>query len=244
MTYYIFGKDISRKFYPLSNDEPYQIPTQTPTIYIFESQPNLEDARDGGGAVATISSWSQNASSPYDCTYTISAIDDPTPESLIPQRTYYEAINYIAQTSEQIQTVVRSFEIERASGSSAVVGVTYTDLVEVYPAITAYASANQLGSIIGIATDEIELKLKGKGVRWSDIQNVNELKRAVAYRSIQLLSESQFSESNDKFVTRREIYKEKFEESMADTVLYVDIDKDGVPDQIKTGKPGYVISSR
>lgn len=242
--YNIFGKDIERKFYPLLNDDPYQIPTQTPTIYIFSSQPSLNDARDGGGAIATISSWTQSSASPYECTYTIPAIDDPAPESNIPQRTYYEAINYIAQSSEQTQTVLRSFDVERGSGADSEHAVTYTDLQTVYPAITGYANSTQLNNFIEIGKQEIQLKLKGKGVRWSDIQNQDELKRAIAYRSIQLLSESQIALPDDKFVTRREIYKEKFNESMNDIVLYVDTDKDGIPDQVKVGRPGYVITSR
>lgn len=244
MSYSIFGKDITRKFYPLLNDNPYQLPTQNPTIYLFTAQPTLNDARDGGGAVQTITSWSQNSSSPYECTYTISAIDDPDPESAVPQRTYYLAINFIAQTSEQTQTVLQTLDIERASGADVVHGITYTDLVEVYPAITSYASNNQLGSIINIAQDELELKLRGKGVRWSDVQNIDEARRAIAYRAIQLLSEAQFVEPGDKWTERRDMYKDKFQESLKDTLLYIDTNRDGIPDSTTTGNAGYVIVTR
>lgn len=242
--YYIFGKDISRKFYPLLDDQPYQLPSQSPTIYIFSSQPSLNDARDGGGAVATISSWTQNSLSPYDCSYTITAIEDPAPESNIPQRTYYEAINYIAKSGGQTQTVLRTIDLERGSGAPEVIGVTYSDLVEVYPAIVDYVSESEITSIINIAKSEVELKLKGKGIRWSDIQNHAELKRAIAYRSIQLVSESQITEPDDKFVTRREIYKEKFNESMKDTILYVDTNRDGIPDKQTGARAGYVVTTR
>lgn len=244
MSYSVFGKAISRKFYPLINDNPNQLPSQNPTIYVFTSQPTLNDARDGGGAQQTISTWSQNSSSPYECTYTIAAIEDPDPESAVPQRTYYVAINYVLVAAGQVQTVLQTLDIERASGTDSVHGITYSDLVEVYPAITAYASNNQLGSIINIAQDELELKLRGKGIRLSDVQNIDEARRAIAYRAIQLLSEAQISTPDDKWATRREIYKEKFQESLKDTILYVDTNRDGIPDSVATGEPRYVIVTR
>ncbi len=228
----------------MANDLPIQLPTQTPSIYIFTDNPTLSDARDGTGAAQTVSTWSQNASSPYECTYTIDAIDDPDPESAIPYRTYYEAINFTVESGEQVQTVVRTIDIERASGGAENASVVYTDLVEVYPAITAYASNNQLGSFINIATDNIEMKLKGKGVRWSDIQNVDELKRAIAYRSIQLLSESQIVNGDDKFSIRAQLYKDKTAESLTDVELFIDTNRDGIPDQVAKPNSRYVIVAR
>ena len=244
MNYYNFGIDIARKFYPLSNDTAIELPTQNPAIYVFSSLPNLNDARDGDGAIEIITSWTQNASSPFDCSYTISAIDEPSPESLTSQYIYYIAINYVLQTGEQTQTVLESFVLERASGTETQQGITYFDLVDIYNSVTSYATNAQLSAHIDTATGDLKDKLLCRGIRLSDIQDLSVTKKFIVFRAIQYLSESQIAQDGDKFVIRREIYKEKSAEALKDVLLYVDTNRDGLPDTIAQGRAGYVISTR
>lgn len=245
MKYDSFGIDIARKFYPLLNDLPIQLPTQDPDIYVFSAYPTLNDARDGGGAVATITSWTQNTSSPYDCSYTIPAIDDPDPESNIPQRTYYIAINFTLQASEQVQTVIQAIILERVSGSPETPGVSYLDLTAVYPAASAYANASQLQDHINTATNKIDLKLNARGIRRSDIQNISALNQAIVYGALRGFTRSQIANGGgDKFVTMYELYSEEYMEIMKDINLSVDTNRDGVADQNAQAKAGYIITSR
>lgn len=224
---YVFGKTIKRRFYPQINGEPIQLPSQTPTIYIFDSEPTREAAIAGTGAIDTVATWAQATVSPFECTYDIAAIDDPDPDSNTENAVYWEAIKFIGQTSEQTQTVVRAFILERIEGNEAEPGTTAGDILAVYPAIEAYLTPEQLGAHLRLAQDELKIDLEALGLKWGRLRDLNKLKLALAWKSIQLSAESQIKNADDKFDKRADLYREKYERALKNISLPYDSDGDG-----------------
>ena len=232
MTSHIFGKDITRKFYALEDSEPINLYSQAPAIYLFTDQPSLTVARAGTGALQTVNYWSETTGIPYTRTYTFTAVDDPAPTSTTPPSSYYwEAINYYAKSGGQLQTKLRTIELEKPSATETVPGTTAQDLKDIYPAIDSYVeSDSELEQFIVVAQDEIKSQLKSKGIEWGTIENLKEFKYALAFLAIQYLSESQIVEASDKFAIRAEIYSKKYETALSRITVTHDTDNDGMPD--------------
>ena len=74
---YVFGKEIKRDFIPYENEEPFNLPTQSPVIYLFDSEPSIADALSGIGALVgyTLTSWIESQSKPFTRSYTFPAIN-------------------------------------------------------------------------------------------------------------------------------------------------------------------------
>lgn len=240
----IFGKSITRKFYPVEDGEPINLVSQAPSIYLFSEQPTRTVAAAGTGALETINYWIESAQSPYVRTFTIPAIDDPEPTGTTPQADYWLAINYKAEATEQTQTDIKSITVERAKSTSDIPGTKVQDVVDVYPDIYSYASFDQITAKLDNALSELKLELKGKGLEWGNLSNLKDLKLALAYKVIQLVAESQLVEGGDKFDLRRQLYKEKYEEIMKLVVLAYDVDGDGDPDTTEQAQSIAVIAFR
>lgn len=245
MTSYIFGKDITRKFYPLEDGEPINLYSQAPAIYLFESRPTMAAARAGTNALQSVLYWSESATTPYPKTYTIAAVDDPAPESQNPPCSYYwEAINFYAKSGGQLLTELRTIELEKVKATESVPGTTAADLKIIYPAIENYSiSDTELEGFITAAQDEIKRDLKKNGIEWGNVEGLKDLKYALTFLSIQYHSESQIVTADDKFAIRAEIYARKYEKALASISIKHDTDNDGMPDEV-TKQAGILIGSR
>jgi hypothetical protein len=241
---YNFGKDISRKLYPEENGKPINLPVQTPTIYLFDSQPTLADAQAGTGSVQTCSSWTQATVEPWALTYSFTAINDPDPTSATPSLTYWEALLYTLKTSGQAQTLLRTIEIERVAGAPEQPETTTEDLVNIYPAITAYATEQQLKEHLAIAIQEIKTELESKGIEWAHVANLSKLKLALAYKTISMVALSQIRERQDKHEYRYVEFDNKYQAQMQTIKLKIDEDQDGTYEVEKESSKFYFISER
>lgn len=241
---YVFGKSIQRRFYAQQANEPLQLPSQNPTIYIFDSQPTRDAAILGTGAIETITSWTQATVTPFECTYTIAAIDDPDPDSETQSAVYWEALKFIAATSEQTQTVIRAFVVERIEGTEAEPGTTAADLLAVYPALSAYLSPEQIGKHIALAQDELKMDLEIQGLKWGRIRELNKYKLILAWKAIQLSSESQIREPNDKFDSRSQLYRDKYDRAIKNLSLPYDTNGDGKPEAVGPTRTPYFLVTR
>jgi hypothetical protein len=232
MTSHIFGKDITRKFYPLEDSEPINLYSQAPAIYLFSAQPSLTVARAGTGALQTVNHWIESLGIPYTRTYTLPAVNDPAPTSTTPPTSYFwEAINYYAKSGGQLQTKLRTIELEKPSATETIPGTTAQDLIDIYPAINNYVETDsELETFITVAQDEIKSRLKSEGIEWGTIENLKEFRYALAFLAIQYLSESQIVEASDKFAIRAEIYSKKYETALSRITVKHDTDNDGQPD--------------
>lgn len=229
---YSFGASFTRRLFPLDGDNfAYELPTQSPTIYIFSDMPTRAEAAAGTGALETISSWTENASSPYDRSWTVSAIDDPDATSGTQSKRYYEAINY-DPGSGTAHVIIRSFILQRLEALDEVPGTTVADLKEVYPAIDNYASDSELANFLQVALEEMIIDMESSGIPYSRVSQLSKTKLALAYKTIVLVSASQVKNPADRFVWRVEHYAKKAKDILNGLQLPVDVSGDGVPDAV------------
>lgn len=241
---YNFGKDIVRKLYPEENLQPLQVPVQNPTIYLFSAQPSLADAALGTNAIQTVTSWTQNGIAPYAITYSFTSVSDPSTTGSTYGRTYYEALLYRNKAAAQVQQVIRTFDLERPEAPAEAPNATVTDLANVYPAITAYATTPQLTEHIGIALEEIKTELRAKGLDWAQLGNQARLKYALAYKTISLVCLSQIREREDKHEFRYKEFQLKYQAQMDSIALPFDENKDGIFDSVEQAQSMFVIGER
>jgi len=215
---YPFGQNITYWFYPLLDNDTADIPTavqsQTPSIYVFgENVPNRSDAASGAGSLQTISSWTWS-SSKKAWSFTIPAVLDPHPDSNIPTRTYWIAVNFILQGSGQTQTAIKPLQLERVVGHDRVVSVTEDDLRAYFPQIDAYSSDVQRKAFISQAIEEIKGELRVKGYEWAKITRADRLNLCVTYKALAMIMLGQVQEPSDKFSIKYQEYKAGFQANL------------------------------
>lgn len=236
MTSYVFGKDITRKFYPLEDNEPINLISQAPSIYLFADMPTMEEARSGVGAIAAaISYWSESSTNPYPRTYTIPAIPDPNPESTTPTCLgYWEAVNYILQTSGQVQTKLRQLELEKVKAVETVPGVLFSDLEIIYPEISGYVNAaNVLTNYIDFAEDLVKLELRSYDIDWGDVESLKDLKAPIMFLAVKHHALGQRKEQGDMWDLRATTCQAEYDKVMADLKIKYDSDGDGLTESTK-----------
>jgi len=215
---YPFGQSITYWFYPLLDNETASIPsallTQTPAIYVFdETVPTRSDAATGTNALSTITSWVWNYQK-RAWSFTVPAINDPHPDSNIPSRQYWIAINFRLQAAGQVQTVVKPLPLVRVVGHDKVVSVTQDDLKKYFPQVEAYSSELQRMAFISQATEEVKAALRAKGYEWAKIQRADRLDLCVIYKALSMIMLGQIQEPNDKFSIKYIEYKQSFSNAL------------------------------
>jgi hypothetical protein len=215
---YPFGQNITYWFYPLLDNGSASIPTavqsQTPAIYVFdESVPSRSNAASGSGNLQTITAWTWSAQKKA-WSFTIPAISDPYPDSNIPTRTYWIALNFILQSAGQTQTIIKPLQLERVVGHDKVVSVTEENLRTYFPQVDAYSSDVQRKAYISQATEEIKGELKAKGYEWAKITRADRLDLCVTYKALSLIMLGQIQEPGDKFSIKYQEYKSSFQANL------------------------------
>ena len=244
MSVNVFGKDISRVLFPLEDNEPLNLPSQAPELYLFSSKPNLTDAAAGTGSVQTKTYWSHDENSPFPRSYTSDAIDNPSPTSQASALTYWEALNFRAQATEQIQTILRSLVLEKVEELDSIPGASVQDLKDAYPAISNYLTDAQLEGLLSDALEEFKIDLEGRGIEYNKIYSLYKTRLALAYKAISLSAFTQIRERDDKHNLRFEIYDNKYTTILKLIKIRVDTDGDGQPDTIADTDFGTVINLR
>lgn len=215
---YPFGQNITYWFYPLLDNDTASISSavtsQTPAIYIFdESVPTRGNAASGSGSLQTVSNWTWN-SNKKAWSFTISAVNDPYPDSNIPTRTYWIAINFILQAAGQTQTVIKPLQLERVVGHDKVVSVNDENLRTYFPQVDAYSSDVQRKAYISQAIEEIKGELRSKGYEWAKLTRADRLDICVTYKALSLIMLGQIQEPDDKFSIKYNEYKANFQSNL------------------------------
>lgn len=225
-----FGSDITFEFYPMVDGEPFQLPTQTPTIYVYESEtkPTRAAAAAGTGADQTISSW--NEDEPYVRTFTIDDIDDPDTSEEWKVYTYWVAINYVMEASQQTQTELRALRIARAQSQHKQLDCTTDELRGVWASISEYANLTQLSDYKAGAVSDIKDDLEAAGYEWALMFRPDELKRALIYKVCATVATAEISEGGLQFETLANKYERNYEDKIKQTKISYDSDRDGEPD--------------
>lgn len=243
---YPFGQNITYWFYPLLDNDTATIPaavqSQTPAIYIFdENIPNRSDAASGANSLQAITSWTWSAQK-RAWSLTIPAINDPHPDSNIPTRTYWIALNFILQTAGQIQTVIKPLQLERVVGHDRVVSVNEENLRAYFPQVDAYSSDVQRKAYISQATEEVKGTLRLKGYEWAKITRPDRLEMCVIYKALAMIMLGQIQEPSDKFSIKYEEYKTSFNTSLESLRFEYQQMEAGIIEQGKTS--GLIILAR
>jgi len=229
---YNYGKSITRNFYPLEDDEPIELPSQAPAIYLYSSLPTLADAQAGTGAIAShsISYWEPQAVTPYARSWTFPPIANPSPNSATSPRGYWEVINFVSAPGGQRQTVINQLVLERTQALPEIPGTTKADLKRVWPGISTYITDSQLDDFLQLAMEEMQSDFQAKGFDWGTIKNLSRARLALAFKTIELANLSQFKEENDRFHLRFKEFQNKYNNAIATSGIESDTDGDGAAD--------------
>lgn len=239
---YPFGKTIKHQFHPMVNDIPVKVSADAPSIHVYSIKPAREDALTGAGDgfIETISSWAAIDGLPDAKLITITAIDDPDTSEVGQVETYYLAINFKLQASEQSQLVIEAITLERVAAVSSVPNVTRDSIINYYPAIQAYLEDSEIDKFITLASKEVQNAYRKKGIRWQNLERQDLLHVPIAYKTIELASSSQVKSEGDKFDWRVKFFMQKYREFLEELELPHDKDADGEPEQAVQGQRGYV----
>lgn len=215
---YPFGQNFTYWFYPLLDNNSASISSavysQTPAIHIFdENVPVRADALSGSGSLQSITSWTWS-SQKQAWSFTVPAILDPHPDSNIPTRTYWIAINFILQAAGQTQTVIKPLQLERVVGHDKVISINEEDLRTYFPQVDAYSSDVQRKAFISQATAEVKSYLRVKGYEWAKITRPDRLDLCVVYKALAMIMLGQIQEPGDKFSIKYQEYKSNYQISI------------------------------
>lgn len=236
---YPFGQSFTAWFHPLVDDQtPAGILTSgnLTAIYVFDAMPSRDVAAAGTGAVATVASWTWDAAR-KGFSFTVPAIDDPEPSSSIGVRTYWLALNFRLQASEQVQTVLKSFDLERVAGHGHTVDVDENDLAAYFPQLSSYSSEAQRTAYIAQAKEELRARLRMKGFQWARIHRPDRLNMAVTFKALSMLMLAQVQQSGDKFALKYAEFKQMYEDALESIRFEYDADGDGQPDTDAQASP-------
>lgn len=232
---YVFGKSIRREFIPYENGEPFDLPTQTPTIYLFSAQPTVAEALAGTSAISshTLSSWVESHGKPYQRTYTFPAINSADNESL----EFWEAIKYVLTGSGTSHVTIRYFEVGATEAPDSYPHVSRSDIIGIFPAITAYLTEVQLNTFIEAAQVSIKTDVEARGFRWERLYRQEKLRLAINYRTISLAELSQVKEQGDRHFIRYQEFETKTQAVLESLSLPYDADGDSIPEGVMAVQP-------
>lgn len=215
--------------------ESINLPSQSPAIYLFSSQPSIADALAGTGSVRTKTYWIESNSKPYRRTYTIDPINDPAPTSGSGAKTigYWESINYVRSAGGQTQTLLRYFEVERTPSTDSHPETTVEDLKAVMPSIGKYCSDGQLSDNLETALTLLKLHIKSRGLEFTKYSRLDELTLALAYKTISIANRGLIQTPDDKHNYLYNEFESLYAKAMNQILLPYDSDGDGQPDTVK-----------
>lgn len=239
---YLYGKANTIQISLIDSDKTELVPSSdSPTIYLFNSQPSRQAAAAGTGSIQTISSWTGAGT---DRAITITAIADPEPTSATRYKEYYLAINFTLANSGQVQTLIEQIVFERVLAQADNLALNAQDAKAIYPTIGSYLSDALINNFLTGAIDDTKTELQGKGIDWVTVKNPKDFKRAIIFKAIADASLSQIQEDNDKFSKRYDIYSTRANKLLGIITAVVDADNDGTPEQETKSKPSYYIMQR
>lgn len=219
---YTFGKDISYTLYAYeSGDKLPVIPSQSYSVHVYKQKPERVDAFTGVGSENTINATHVSSNV---LTFTVPAIDDPDPDSQIKSYTYYLAIIFKLQDSEQSQLIIRALPIERVHGKDKTIGVTVDKILEAYPNVLSYLAIENLEAFIKLAQTELLSDLANKGFLWAEINRPEQLFNALLFKSLFYVHSSQIQRDGDRFSVGAEIAAKSYDNTIRNLKLDIGAD--------------------
>ena len=231
---YSFGRDITYKFYPLKEEsftdkfEDIALLTDTPDIYVFADRPDRAKALAGTSNLASITSWT-NTDDGDGKEFTIPALDDPDVDSAKDIYSYYIAVNFTLQDTEQVQTVIRLLPMRRVIGHASTAEPSLQQIVDIYSEAQKYFADYKIENAVKVAFQNIKVELQAKGFEYCSIWNPDALQNCIAYKALSSLALTQFS-GTGVWESRFEEWRDTASSLLSSIRLYLDKDMDGAPD--------------
>ena len=232
MASYVYGKDLAFNLYTFEDKTKIlDLPAQTVQGYLFLDPPSRSQAIAGDGA---LSSFTQALDANQDIQLEIPAITDPNPSDNLEYRLYYVAVNFILESGEDAQTVIRSIKVERVGGQDTEIGVTVQKIQDIYPDVLSYLTEAEINAMIGLAKADLLDDLTNKGYDWNQIYKPDQLFNALLFNTLVYVYNSQIQREGDRFYTSSMKAQARYESIKNNLRLNYDSTSVGVVDEIAT----------
>lgn len=211
---YPFGQEFIVNVYAWNDGQLLQnIPAQTITTYLFRTQPNFDEALAGTGALATISTTYTSG----DIALTVPAIDCPNDMNAVDanyQYDYWLAINFVLESSEQTQTIIRAIQLQTVHLTDQTPNVTAEDIKTLCPRISTYFDDDDLAAFIATASELVQEALRKRNLAFNFIGRLDRLQPLIKFKAIELAYSSEIQGMNDKFSALAAIYRDGYENAL------------------------------
>lgn len=222
----IFGRSIEYSLHAFEDSKQIgTIPAQTYAVHIFDEKPTRAIALVGTGSIETLSVVHVTSDS---LSFTISAIDDPEPDSPVHQVNYWIAVVFKLEAGEQDQLIIRALPLERVYAKNKTIGVTSAKIEEIFPDIDNYLSTGEVESMIQLAQINILEDLTNKGFKWSEINRPDQLFNALLFKSLEYIHASQIQRSGDRFAVSFDMAAKNYQKIISNLKVAMD-EGDGQP---------------
>lgn len=217
-----FGGAFTASYYPHVNGEPINPPAQTPTIYVFESNPSDAAISAGTGAIgAAITTWTE--STDYVRTFTIPAVTDPTGQK---SKRYWIGLKYLAVSGGSATYDREEFELVQPDGQLIDPTPTSTEVKNYDINLETYFTIVQIDSYVAVAEAKVKQTLKDKKIVWTNIENPDVLKPLIVYKTLCDMWLKESNETDDKFDRWYKEYLELYTNALNTIVLEYDANND------------------
>lgn len=242
---HVFQASISRTFYALAGNEPYQLPSQVPALYLFDALPELAAAQAGTGAIDSATNWAQSTDTPFPNTYSFDPVTEPEPGITDDfSQTYYEAINFVLETGGATQTIVRALQLNKVREQEDQPDATVALIKEIFPAINSYLADTEVDDYIKLALDEVKIDLLAQGWEWHRAVELPNIRLAVAYRAISLGALGQIRTRDDRHEIRYNEFNAKHIAILKSAKLQRQTSTTQLPTEKRQAQRGYTWVSR
>lgn len=236
MSDHVFGKPLSRTL--IAYEKNVAIPISSLNSVSLYS--TLADAQAAVNPIVSMSSWTASATHPYQISYNLPALTDPSPSADRKSWQFWEALSFELATNGEAQTDYRAIEVSRVESGESIPTTTISDLKALFPALSSFLSDPKLSDILELANLQMKIDLKSKGIEYARARGLEEANLALAYLAISMSSEGLYAKSGqDVHKIRAEDYALKYSQTLSKIKIPYDSNGDGVPDETKEAAPAF-----
>lgn len=238
-----FGGAFTLNYYPKVDGEPFDPPSQTPSIYVFDSNPSIDMIDNGTNAIGSeIASWGEGTANVR--TITIPAIADPGDSTK--RKRYWVGLKYTAVTGGSDTYDIELFELVRPDGHTAEVEPTATEVkARDNELVTFYPTDTPIDNVVDGCIVKLKAHFRSQGVQWYQIKNPEELKDVIIWFALQDLYLAKRKEPDDFFDLKFRAYKTLFEGTRDALEIEFDSNEDNdISESEAEKKPSHVVFVR
>lgn len=201
-----WGSQFTLNYYPRVDADVVNPPTQTPSIYVFAHNPSTADIDTGTNAIGVeITTWGETVDNLR--TITIPAVADPGGSTKT--KDYWVGIKYKLHASGTSTYDVQPFQLTRPDGHTAATLPTAEDLTERDSTLaTYYSNTADIDDQIAAAQLNVRAWFAGRGMKWAQIENPEDLKEIIIYDALADLFVDLIKRPDDNFSIKAKHYRE------------------------------------